>query len=299
MTGPVFVIGNLNVDLVMGPQEPWPTPGTEVLLPMSDLRVGGAAGNAALALREIETPYRLVANRGNDILGRWLADAFPDQSEVPVSDAPTTVSVGITHPNGERTFFTSAGHLNRFDLACVEAQLPPAAEQGAIALVVGSFVTPMLLRDYPSLIASLRRRRFMVALDTGWPDGGWTEDVCSQVRSWLPACGQLLINEAEAQGLAGRTDTRAAAEAILAWMAPEAVLVVKRGPSGAIGFCGSAQVEVPAPAVTVVDTIGAGDAFNAGYLSALVRGRAPGEAVAAGVDLASLAVSTLPRRYRD
>lgn len=298
MTEQIAVVGNLNVDLVMGPQEPWPTPGTEVLLPMSDLRVGGAAGNAALALRELETPYWLVANRGDDILGRWLAEAFPDQSGLAISNAPTTISVGITHPNGERTFFTPAGHLNRYDLACVEAQLPEAAEQGAIALVVGTFVTPALLPDYPKLIASLRGRQFSVALDTGWPDGGWTEEVRSQVGSWLPACSHLLINETEALGLAGRSDLHAAAEVILPRMEPGAVLVIKRGPSGAVAFHASARVEVPAPVVTVVDTIGAGDAFNAGYLSALVRGGAPDEAVAAGVALASLAVSTMPRRYR-
>ena len=297
MTSPIFVIGNLNVDIIMGPQEPWPQPGTEAILPHGDLRVGGAAGNTALALQAIGTPYRLVANRGHDVFGTWLAAAFPDQSPPALAVAATAISVGITHPDGERTFFTTLGHLDHFDFACVEAQIPASTAPGALALLSGTFVTPALTADYGRLIKLLRARGFVVALDTGWPPGGWTDAVRAQILAWLPLCGHLLLNEVEAQGLAGVTDTGEAAAAILSRLPGDAVLAIKCGADGALVFHGSEMLAAPAPAVTVIDTIGAGDAFNAGYLSAISRSASPQEATEGGVRLASLAVSTLPRRY--
>ena len=49
---PLAVIGNVNVDLIMGPAAPWPQPGTEIIVDHDELRVGGSAGNAALAVGE-------------------------------------------------------------------------------------------------------------------------------------------------------------------------------------------------------------------------------------------------------
>ena len=113
----------------------------------------------------------------------------------------------------------------------------------------------------------------------------------------LPACAHVLINDAEARGLAGVDDTESAARAILPSLAHETVLVIKCGPAGALVCQGGERAGVPAPAVAVVDTIGAGDAFNAGYLAATREGCGPVEATERGVRLASLAVSTRPRRY--
>jgi sugar/nucleoside kinase (ribokinase family) len=57
------------------------------------------------------------------------------------------------------------------------------------------------------------------------------------------------------------------------------------------------MIHVPAPAVKAVDTIGAGDVFNAGYLAAIARGKDFDHAIATGVATASRAISTHPREY--
>ncbi len=51
---PLAVIGNVNVDLILGPAEPWPKAGTEVIVDHDELRVGGQAGNTALAWERSE-----------------------------------------------------------------------------------------------------------------------------------------------------------------------------------------------------------------------------------------------------
>lgn len=62
----LYVVGNINVDVIMSTLHQWPQKGTEAMLDHSELRPGGSAGNCALALAALETPYRLVANQGND-----------------------------------------------------------------------------------------------------------------------------------------------------------------------------------------------------------------------------------------
>ncbi len=119
---PLAVIGNVNVDLIMGPAAPWPQPGTEIIVDHHELRVGGSAGNTALAFMALGIPFTIAANVGDDQFGRWLRDEFGAQAaEWPSRPEGTTVSVGITHPDGERTFFTTRGHLPHFSLADARA----------------------------------------------------------------------------------------------------------------------------------------------------------------------------------
>ena len=73
---PLAVIGNVNVDLILGPAEPWPKPGTEIIVDHDELRVGGSAGNAALAWEGLGVDFQIAANVGNDQFGHWLRQAF-------------------------------------------------------------------------------------------------------------------------------------------------------------------------------------------------------------------------------
>ena len=297
--GRIFVIGNVNVDLVMGPVAPWPSPGTESMVARTELRVGGAAGNAGFTLLAMATPCRLVCNIGDDVFGRWLARAFGPASRLwPKARTPTTTSVGITHPNGERTFLTSKGHLESLSLADVEGQMPKRARAGDIALLLGGFLSPSLLASYERLLERLTRSGFGIALDPSWPPGGWTKRMRHRVAGWLGACDHVLLNEAESCGLADRSGLDEAARWIQGRAKPSATVVVKRGPRGARAWQEDQTADAPAPRVRVIDTIGAGDVFDAAYLRARLQGAGLGEALVEGVETASAVISTDPRRYR-
>ncbi len=70
---PLAVIGNVNVDLILGPAAPGRRPGTEIIVDHDELRVGGAAGNSAPRLGMASaSSSRSPANVGNDQFGRWL-----------------------------------------------------------------------------------------------------------------------------------------------------------------------------------------------------------------------------------
>jgi sugar/nucleoside kinase (ribokinase family) len=296
---PLAVIGNLNVDLILGPAAPWPKAGTEIIVDHDELRVGGQAGNSALAWEALGVEYDLAANVGSDQFGRWLADAFGTHgARLPVSTEKTTLSVGITHPDGERTFFTTRGHLPRLNLADVLSVLDRPGQTGGFALLTGGFLTDDLTRDYPAFFDWADEHKVTVALDTGWPLDGWTEANCEKTRGWLARSGIALFNEIETTTLAGIADATAAARELRSHMPNGAIFVVKRGPDGAVAIgADGAEVSVEAPTVEVVDTIGAGDVFNAAFLAALAAGKPLADCLATGTRVASHAISTLPRAY--
>jgi len=293
----IYVTGNVNVDLIMGPLGRWPKVGTEIVLPHSETRIGGAAGNTALALQEIGAPHRLIASVGDDIFGAWLKSGFR-HADWAVAPCGTTISAGIVDPGGERTFLTSQGHLSVYDLKDVVDLLPAKAAPGDLLLCEGCFLSPPLFAHYEALLDEAARRGFALALDTGWPPEGWSAELRRRVLGWLSRLDHLLINEVEVTGLGGASTLEPAVEVLRAALKPSATLVVKRGPDGARGYRGGETVDVPAPKVTVIDTIGAGDVFDGGYLAAHVSGATLAAAVGAGIAAASTAISTAPRRYR-
>ncbi|MGO7770642.1 PfkB family carbohydrate kinase, partial [Rhizobium ruizarguesonis] len=72
---PLAVIGNVNIELILGPAAPWPKAGTEIIVDHDELRVGGAAGNSALAWQALGVEFEIAANIGSDQFGRWLSEA--------------------------------------------------------------------------------------------------------------------------------------------------------------------------------------------------------------------------------
>jgi sugar/nucleoside kinase (ribokinase family) len=161
---PLVVIGNVNIDLIMGPVRPWPAVGTESLVEYYEMRAGGAAGNVALAWRDLDVPFQIAASVGRDPFGLFLKEAFPGVSDHwPVADAKTTISLGLTHPDGERTFLTTEGHLSVFTvesaLSCIEGE----RMRGGLLLLCGSFVMPRLVEAYDDLFSWARRHAVDIA----------------------------------------------------------------------------------------------------------------------------------------
>src|SRR6516165_4038042 len=179
------IIGDVGVDLVLGPISGWPRVGTETLVERSELRAGGSAANAALAVSYLGGHSQLLSAVGNDEPGAWLDGQLRTLgASLSVCDAPTTLSVGLIHSCGERTFFTTRGHLDAFSYEMLRPRLPPAAPGNSIALLSGVFLTPVLRASYSLLIRELHSLGYRVALDTNWPPQDWTGALRAEVATW-------------------------------------------------------------------------------------------------------------------
>lgn len=290
----VHVVGNVNVDLLLGPLADWPQRGTETILSDREVRAGGAAGNAALALAALAVPTRLHAQVGDDLLGSLLSREFLDRglSLAHRPGMPTGLSVGVVHPGGERTFFTHLGHLEYFDLDPVLRAF--AAEPGGIVLLCGYFLLPSLRgADALRLVEAARRHGHRICLDPGWPPEGWTHGVRAEFDAISALADVILPNEAELLGWTGAADVAAGLDAARR----RTSLVVKVGVEGAVYMHDGTVERVLAPQVPVADTVGAGDAFNAGFIAAWWRGMVLPQRVEVAVRTAARAISSAPRRY--
>lgn len=111
---------------------------------------------------------------------------------------------------------------------------------------------------------------------------------------WIPVAATLLCNAVEARVLSGLDDPTDAASRLAA---RHRQVVVKCGSSGAVyAAAGSPPVAVPTTPVETLDTTGAGDAFAAGFLSAMRSGAGSVDAVRAGHRLGARAVTVVGGR---
>jgi ribokinase len=291
------IIGDVGVDVVMGPIDRWPTVGTELIMERSELRPGGSGGNTALAAHYLGAPCRLLSLVGNDAHGTWLAEQFDGISaSLPVCNAPTSVSVGIIHACGERTFLTTRGHLEVLAYEHVRPFLTRARHPRSIVLLSGVFLTPKIRADYTRLIDEIIALGHEVALDTGWPSGDWDDSLRLEMSQWISKCDHVLLNEAEVLSLGDEKDFQAALLSASRLMKPGASLIVKTGAKGAVGLQHDEHVISEAVPSVVFDTIGAGDSFNAGYLLGRLNGYDLADALDAGCNAAAAIISRFPRQ---
>ena len=291
------IVGDVSIDLVLGPIDGWPTIGTESLMEKSELRPGGSGGNAALAAHYLGAPCRLLSLVGNDGLGTWLAEQFDGiAASLPICEAATSLSVGIIHACGERTILTTRGHLEELTYEHVRPLLSRARHGNSIVLLSGVFLTPRIRKHYQRLISEISALGHQVALDTGWPPGNWDEQLRFEVLQWVGACDHVLLNELEAASLTGHQDLRTALHDLSRKVKPGASLIVKTGPKGAVGLQEGITASSKAGSPVVFDTIGAGDSFNAGYLLGRLNGYDLQDSLIAGCNAASSIISRFPRR---
>lgn len=296
MTPSILVLGNANVDLVLGEVDGWPAIGTEVMVDRSEMRAGGSAGNTALALAGLGVPHLFIASAGDDPNGEWLRGQFdPQWCDWVPQTGQTTVTVGIVHRGGDRAFFTTPGHLQTARAADLASRIPSAPNEHACAIISGGFLMPDILDQTSDLLALLKARGWRTAIDPGWPPQGWTEDTRGRTRRWIQRSDIILFNEDEVAGVLGQD--RPSAGPLAADLRDGQILVVKEGAKGASAYVNGSRMEQQAPRVDVVDTVGAGDTFNAGFLTAMSRGAGCDEALALGIATAARAISTFPRRY--
>jgi sugar/nucleoside kinase (ribokinase family) len=275
---PVLVAGDANVDLVLTGDVVPRFGQAEQLLDRGDLVLGGSASIAACGVARLGVPTALVARVGADTFGSFttgaLVDAGVDVSAVVVDPTvPTGMSVILSTP-GDRAILTVPGTIPTLRaaavLAALDAVAPGAGAPGAHLHVASYFLQPGLAADLPGLLVAARDRGATTSLDTNWdPQERWTG-----LADVLPLLDLLLPNTSELRAIGaslGITGEDRAVAAGIAALGPR--VVVKDGAAGGWSVePDGTWTHAPGLRVEVVDTTGAGDSFDAGYLAALAHG---------------------------
>jgi fructokinase len=238
-----------------------------------DARVGGSPFNVAVGLARLAQPVAFLGTVSRDFAGerllRALRDEGVDVSCTPRSDARTTLGlVGLdAHGVPSYAFYGEGGADRTLEPAALDA-LPAAARAihfGSYAMTVepvAAALRSLVEREHPRrLIAYDPNVRLKVepALER------WREALAFM----LPRTHLLKVSE-EDLGLLFPGGAPAALAA--QWLAlGVALVVVTRGRDGAQAWSAQAQVSVPAQASAVIDTVGAGDSFQAALLAWLAE----------------------------
>jgi sugar/nucleoside kinase (ribokinase family) len=285
----LIVIGDCNPDLVLSGNARPRFDEVEVVVDEARLAVGGSASITACAAARLGLECSLLAAVGDDALGRIQTDAVraagvDGRALVVDPDHATGMTVVLAEP-GDRAILTAPGASGRLSAPDVDTPLLAAADHVHVS---SWFLLESLRPDLPSLLGAAHAAGTTVSLDTNYdPSRSWED---GDLRRALDAVDVLLPNLAEACALSGEAEPLAAARA-LARTVPTAV--VKLGAEGAVAVSSDRAVAAVPPRVSVADTTGAGDNFNAGFLAGMLAGRPLDESLRLAVACGALSTRCL------
>ncbi len=274
----ITIAGEVNLDLILyGLEESIPVD-REVLASDFELTLGSSSAILAHNLSVLGRRVGFVTRVGSDPLGglamERLAEGGVDLSRCKMGERTSKTGVTIVLPHGRsRRILTYAGVM--FDMTVDDLDIDYLASAPHFHLS-SLFLLRGLHAGLPDLFLELKKRGMTVSLDTNDdPEDRW-DGVLPEL---LPYVDLLLPNDAEIRRIARRNSIEEALD-VLSDTVP--LIAVKLGRRGALVQQGGRRFTVPGLTVDPVDTIGAGDSFNAGFLTAWLGGASAEECARAG-----------------
>jgi sugar/nucleoside kinase (ribokinase family) len=300
------VLGDAFLDISVGPLDAVPTAGADVEVDQVAQHPGGSALNTAWHLAAQGVYTSLYAAVGRDRAAKTLLDALASDSRIALPAKtvsvlhyqPTATCVAMHGPGMDRTFMSAPGAAKTATLA----QLLPKGVEETLKDVThvhvgGFYACAGVHGGLAGLVAKLRTRNVKVSMDPNFdPLGEWRAPAMKRALRGDSAVDLFMPSEVEACEITGRDTAEEALEALVGddrstSDRPVGLAVIKRGALGVLaGDSEGRRWSAPACTVSrVVDTNGAGDAFNAGFLRVWASGGDVGDALRAGCAAAAIA----------
>lgn len=290
----LLVIGEINPDVVVADADPVPVFGqVERTVRSIGVTIGSSSAIAACGAARLGLRTAFFGVVGSDPFGRFMLDALlangVDTSACRIDlTRPTGASVIFT-TGSDRAILTSMGTIDALDVD----DLPPELLRRARHLHLGSYFLQRTSRDrLPALFRSAQESGLTTSFDCNWdPDDGWD----GGIDRLLPMTDVFFPNAAEATRLARVDGVEEAARDLMGRGSTGRIggrigltVAVKCGADGALVVQGAELIKVPALPVQPIDTTGAGDSFDAGFLYGWLAAWSLREATELGVACGSL-----------
>jgi sugar/nucleoside kinase (ribokinase family) len=272
----ILVAGEINPDLILSGDVVPSFGQVEKLVDSASLTIGSSSAIFACGAAQLGLKMVFVGVCGNDVFGRFMLDEMQRlgvnvSNVVVLPDRQTGLSVILNqsstprtglNPASERAILTHAGLISSLKAKDVTEDLLRQARH----LHVGSYYLQTALQPgLPGLFARARSLGLTTSLDPNWdPSGKW-----HPLDELLRAVDVFLPNENEALALTSAVSVEAAFNVLRQKCK---IVALKLGAQGALACRGEETAHVPALKLQVVDTIGAGDTFDAGFLYGYLNG---------------------------
>jgi sugar/nucleoside kinase (ribokinase family) len=282
----VTLVGDNCTDLLMyGLPEELPCE-RELLATDMAIRIGGSGTITAHNLAALGSKVGFITALADDEFGK-LCHAELNSAGVDLShraqrnELRTGVTVHLQHTE-LRHMFTYAGSI--FELGFNDLDFDYLADSRHFHMP-SYYLQRALTARIPELFAKLKSAGLTISLDPN-DDPANTWDRC--ILDSLQFVDVLIPNEREACLIAAQSDLNRAID-ILRKLVP--LVVIKRGSNGASAYTADSEIHAPAQAVQIIDAVGAGDSFNAGFLHAWIRGWGIQQALIFGNSAGALSTS--------
>jgi len=256
----ILAIGDLNVDIIVSGMNEFPELGCEIHC--SDVRtvMGGSASIFVCRLGQLGVEVDILGVVGKDDNGRIVLNTLRSNNVgidkvIIREDVRTGVTISLTYPN-EKALITFMGSIGALE----PSDVPPELFQDYDHVHISSiYFQPKLLGSIAGIFEEAKRRGLTTSLDTQDDPSEKYEEI------WeiLEYTDIFLPNDREAKGIAKSTSLDVALEKIGSKVE---TLAVKCGGRGAVGKMGDKVVRVKPIEIDPVDTTGAGDSFDAGFI---------------------------------
>ena len=264
----VVVIGDANPDLLFRGGDVVPAFGQhEHIVEEARLMVGGSGAIMACGAARLGLRTAFLGLLGDDPFGRFMLDALHERDvDASVSrvdpDRPTGVTVVLSRGE-DRAMLTALGTIDALRGDDVDLDLLADARHVHVS---SYYLQEALQPDLPALFDKAHRAGATTSIDPNWdPSDRWNAGLLDLL--WLTDV--FLPNSAEARAITGIDDIDVATESL---SERGTTLAVKFGQGGGLAKAGDELVHVEAVPVDVVDTTGAGDSFDAGFLAGRLQG---------------------------
>jgi sugar/nucleoside kinase (ribokinase family) len=283
----ITIAGELNLDLILYGLPEQLQPERELLADRMMLTLGSSSAIVAHNLSALGSRVGFQSRIGDDSMGQIALDRLK-QGKVDVSNVrivPGSTTTGLTvilHHEHWRNILTYSGTMA--ELTWQDLDLDYLADSRHFHLS-SLYLQKSLRPKVAELFRFLKSRGLTISLDTNDdPDDRWDGDLHELLRQ----VDVFLPNEREACK-AARTEDLEDAITKLSKLAP--LVVVKLGRKGALAQRGSERFTAPSREVVPVDTVGAGDSFDAGFLHEYVRGSDLNKCLASGNSAGALSTT--------
>jgi sugar/nucleoside kinase (ribokinase family) len=263
----ILVAGEINPDLILTSPHLEPRFGQqEAMVDSADLTIGASSSIFACGAARLGLKVAIIGVVGEDLFGRFmleeLANRGVDVSHAIVDPRQQTGLSVILNRQGDRAILTHAGAI----VALRADQVTDDLLRLARHLHIGSYyLQPALQPGLPDLFERAQRLGLSTSLDTNWdPTERW-----SGMAEALPLTDVFLPNLAEARSI---SKTQSVKESLAALGQEQRTVAIKLGAQGAAARQGEKIAQSPALPLQVVDTTGAGDTFDAGFLYGYLHG---------------------------
>jgi sugar/nucleoside kinase (ribokinase family) len=279
--GKILAIGNIYVETnyigVVTHQTKQLSAGNEYRAPHWEVRLGGSATNFAVQMTQLGMQAGLIGRVGDDEMGKRLLTLLEQKNidaQFVLTDrtgsVQTSIDTGVVFPDGDNIQLV-AGNANQM-LTINDIPVPNILNEHISALYLGGFLKQTGLVDsYPELLQSLSAKNIPLFLDHGRIPVDMSQHHKDILFKSLAYVHGYFPNKEELLGISGQKTVESALSFMLE-KGPK-VIGVKMGAEGCIIKTKDEERKIPGFVVRAISTVGAGDAFNAGFIYAFIHGK--------------------------